>query len=205
MPNGKYSIVLADPPWRFRNWSMKSQAQKGENWGRANGRASYPVMNTADIAAMPVADLAAKDCALFLWATHPKLPDALEVIKGWGFEHKTTAWTWIKTGKNNGAILMGLGYGTRKNTEILLYASRGKTHKRLNNRLGEVVFWPRMEHSRKPDCFHKLIVELYGDLPRVELFARRTAPGWAAWGNQVESSPEAIAVLGQPGAFTISV
>jgi N6-adenosine-specific RNA methylase IME4 len=88
-----YNIILSDVPWRFRNWSSDELASRGEKWGRANGRSPYDVMDTEDIKALPIHKLADKDCVLFFWATYPKLNEAFEIIKAWGFEYKTVAFT----------------------------------------------------------------------------------------------------------------
>lgn len=85
LPSGPFGVILADPPWRFQNWSMTEQAKRGEKWGRRAGRAIYDTMRTEDICRLPVRDIAARDCVLFLWATYPKLPEALQVIEAWGF------------------------------------------------------------------------------------------------------------------------
>jgi N6-adenosine-specific RNA methylase IME4 len=179
----KYSIIYADPPWRFKNWSMKEFSERGEKWARRNGRSPYDVMDLADICALPVADLAAKDAVLFCWATYPKLNEALQVIDAWGFEFKTVAFTWVKLNPSGVGFHFGLGYWTRQNPEICLLATRGKP-KRIDNCVPNLVIAPRGEHSKKPDEVRHRIVKLVGDLPRVELFARQRVEGWDIWGNQ---------------------
>lgn len=194
---GRYKYIYADPPWRFKNWSMKELVTRGEKWARKNGRSPYPVMKTEDIASMPVSDLAAKDSVLFLWATYPKLKDGLEVMEGWGFSFKTVGFTWTKLNPSGVGFHFGLGYWTRQNPELVLLGTKGKP-KRVDNTVPNLVIHPRGEHSRKPDEVAKRIVKLMGDLPRLELFARRRMDGWDAWGNEIECSSDAIRVLGQP-------
>ncbi len=189
-----YNIIYADPPWRFRNWSIGERAKRGEKWARRMGRSPYDVMNTEDIAAMPVGDLAAKDCVLFLWATHPKLRDAFQVMDGWGFEFKTVAFTWVKQNKSGVGFHFGLGYWTRQNPELCLLGTRGHP-KRVDNSVPHLVISPLEGHSKKPDEVRKRIVRLMGDLPRVELFARQAPEGWDVFGNEVESTPEVLEVL----------
>lgn len=155
------------------------------------------MIKTADICAMPVIDLAARDCILFLWATHPKLPDALDVMASWGFTFKTVAFTWVKLNPSGIGHHFGLGYWTRQNPELVLLGTRGKP-KRINKCVPNLFRHPVSDHSRKPTEIRDLIVKLVGDLPRIELFARRPAPGWDSWGNEVDSAPGAAAVLGQP-------
>lgn len=155
-----------------------------------------------------VADLAADDCALFLWAIQPNLPDALEVIKAWGFTYRTRAWVWIKLKRNwadsylpmaltfeqhdvlhNHLAKMGQGKYTRKTSEDCLLAVKGRMPVDLHNEL-DVLFAPIGEHSEKPAEQYAKIERLYpaSSYPaRLELFARQTAPGWDCWGNQVES------------------
>jgi len=188
----KYSIIYADPPWRFANWSIGELAKRGEKWARRNGRSPYDVMNDADICALPVNDLAARDCVLFLWATYPKLESALKVAAAWGFTYKTVAFTWVKLNPSGVGFHFGLGYWTRGNPEICLLATKGHP-KRVDNCVPNLVISERRDHSRKPDEIRGRIVRLVGDLPRVELFARSATPGWDVWGNEVESDIELIA------------
>jgi len=174
----KYNIIYADPPWRYRpqnNTNMRSP------------EAHYPTMFTADIAALSVKDIAADDCILFMWATFPKIPDALEVIKAWGFTYKTVGFVWIKQNKKAHNLFWGMGMWTRSNAEICLIATKGKPA-RINNSVHQVIISPIEEHSKKPDETRTRILQLVGDLPRVELFARQSPQGWDVWGNQVEST-----------------
>ena len=143
-------------------------------------------MDTADLAKLPIADIADKDCVLFLWATYPKLKDAFQVIEGWGFTYKTCAFTWVKLNPSGVGLHFGLGYWTRQNPELVLLATRGKP-KRVNNCVSNVIVSPRGRHSAKPPKVRDEIVRLMGDLPRIELFARETAPGWNSMGNEVDN------------------
>lgn len=192
-----YQIIYADPPWRFKNWSANELAIRGEKWARRHGRSPYPVMDLADICALPVADLTAKDCILFLWATYPKLPEALQVMAAWGFTYKTVAFTWVKNNPSGIGFHFGLGYWTRQNPEIILLGTRGHP-KRIDRTIPNLVIYPRHNHSAKPPEVARRIVALMGDLPRIELFARSSVPGWDSWGNEVECSPGTIVVLGNP-------
>lgn len=188
---GKFNIIYADPPWRFKNWSMKDLAERGEKWARRNGRSPYDVMDTQAICSLPVADLAARDSILLMWATYPKLPDALAVIEAWGFEYKTVAFSWVKLNPSGQGFKMGLGYHTRGNVEPCLLATRGDGLRRVDSGVmqviideGDCLIAPVGEHSQKPAEARKRIERLYGDVPRVELFARQRTEGWAIWGNQ---------------------
>lgn len=164
----RYSIIVCDAPWRFKNFSMKERAVRGEKWGRANGRPIYDTMMTEDIAKLPIQRIANKNCALAMWATYPKLTDALEVMKAWGFEYKTCIFTWCKTRQPSGKWHSGLGYYTRQNPELCLLGTRGKPLKRVSKKVQNLVIAPLAEHSAKPAIVRDKLVELFGDLPRVE-------------------------------------
>lgn len=170
-----YSIIYADPPWRYE---MK----------RGNGVAEkhYPTMSLEGICALPVADLAEKDSALFLWATFPQLPEALRVISAWGFQFKTVAFVWVKRNKKSDSWFFGMGFWTRSNSEICLLAIKGRP-RRQSKKIHQIIDTPIEQHSKKPDIVRQRIVELMGDLPRVELFARQKWQGWDVWGNEVEN------------------
>ena len=141
-------------------------------------------MDTEEICSLKVADIAASDSLLFLWATYPMLPQAFEVIRAWGFQYKTVGFTWVKRTRSNRGYHFGLGFWTRANPELCLLATRGHP-KRRSARVPNLVVSPVQDHSRKPDAVRERIVELCGDLPRAELFARAKTPGWSAWGNEV--------------------
>ena len=171
-PNKKYKIIYADPPWEYDDKALA---------GNRGACCKYDVMNEEQIKNLPVGSIADDDSILFLWATFPKLPEAFEVIKSWGFTYKTKAFTWIKTNKN-GRIFMGMGRWTRSNDEVCLLATKGKP-KRRDAGMPSVIFTDIQEHSEKPDVFRSKIIQLVGDLPRIELFARTKIHGWDTWGN----------------------
>lgn len=138
-----------------------------------------------------MADLADSDSALLLWVTYPQLQEAFKLIRAWGFSYKTVAFVWIKQNRSGHGYFMGLGFWTRGNSEICLLATKGHP-KRISKKVHQLVFSPLQEHSKKPDIVRKKIVELFGDLPRIELFARKKEKGWDVWGNEVESDIELI-------------
>jgi len=181
-PNKKYQIIYADPPWRFKNWSMSELAKRGEKWARRYGRSPYNVMDDEAIYSLPVKEITDKNCILFLWATYPKLPEAIETIKRWGFTYKTVAFTWIKQNKKSGWHF-GLGYWTRGNPEICLLATKGKP-KRKSKFVSNLTIDAMQGHSQKPHIIREKIVELMGDLPRIELFGRHEIKKWDSWGNE---------------------
>ena len=186
LPAGRYATICADPPWTFSVWSDKGKGRSAER--------HYDVMSLADIKALPVGDIAAPDCALFLWAINSMLPQAFGVIEAWGFTFRTVAFTWAKRVKSDTAWHMGLGYWTRQNSESCLLATRGKP-KRVSKGERELIVAPRREHSRKPDEAYERIERLLPG-PYLDLFSRQTRPGWTAWGNQpnhFESEQHSIA------------
>ena len=167
----RYSVIYADPPWRYRS----------KNRGRGGAEDHYPTMAVEEIKAVRLP--AAQDCALFLWATMPLLPDALAVIKAWGFTYRTVAFCWVKQNMSGPGLFTGLGAWTRANSELCLLATRGRPH-RLSRRVHSVVISPRQRHSQKPDEVRRRIVDLMGDVPRLEMFARTQARGWDVWGDE---------------------
>ncbi len=144
-------------------------------------------MSVDDICALPISKLAANDSVLFLWATFPQLPEALRVIEAWGFNYKSVAFVWLKRNRKSLSWFYGLGYWTRGNAEICLLATRGHP-KRQSASVHQFIISPVEAHSKKPDITREKIIELMGDLPKVELFARTATPGWQIWGNEVEST-----------------
>ena len=141
-------------------------------------------MSLNDIKALSVGNLADTDCALFMWTTIPLLKDCFSVIESWGFQYKTVAFVWIKLNKKSDTLFWGMGHWTRANAELCILATKGHP-KRKSARVHQVIMSRIEEHSKKPDEARNRIIELVGDLPRIELFARRKTQGWDAWGNEV--------------------
>jgi len=176
LPNKKYNIIYADPPWHFKSWSKKGNERSATR--------HYNCLSINDICNLPIDDIASDDCILFIWVIDSMLPEALKVIEKWNFKYKTVAFTWVKQNKISDGYFTGLGYWTRCNPEQCLLATKGNL-KRLSKAVKQLVIDIRREHSRKPDCVRDRIVELCGDLPRIELFARQKVDGWDHWGNEV--------------------
>ena len=143
-------------------------------------------MELEQITALPVKELADKDAILFLWTTLPIIQEALQVIKAWGFEYKITAFVWVKLARHSNGIFWGLGYWTRSNVEICMLATKGHP-KRVAKNIHQVIISHVEEHSKKPAEARRRIEALMGDVPKIELFARRPAHGWDVWGNEVVS------------------
>lgn len=177
LPDKKYNIIYADPPWTFKTYSEKGKEKKSaEN--------HYDCMKIEDIYNLPIQNIADDDCVLLLWVTYPLLKEGLQTIEEWGFTYKTCGFSWIKKNKKADSFFWGLGYWTRSNNEICLLATKGKP-KRVSKSVHQIVYKPIERHSKKPDIIRDKIVELCGDLPRIELFARDKTPGWDVWGNEV--------------------
>ena len=176
--NKKYQIIYADPAWQYRNMGSI----------QATANAHYSTMSNEDICNLSVKEIADDNCILFLWATFPKIQEALDVIKAWGFEYKTVGFTWIKKNKN-GSNFFGVGWYTKSNAEVCLIGVKGKAPK-ISNSISQIIETVRERHSQKPAIVREKIVEFCGDIPRVELFAREKTEGWDVWGNEVESDIE---------------
>lgn len=171
----KFQTIYADPPWEFRVYSGAGKDRSADRHYKTGGLDS--------IKALPVENLAAENCALFMWCVMPELQGALDVIKAWGFEFKTVAFTWVKQNKSGEGLFWGMGYWTRANAEICLLATRGKPE-RLDKGVHQVLLSPIQEHSRKPDEIRERIQRLIAG-PRLELYARRECEGWVTWGNEI--------------------
>ena len=178
MEEKKYKIIYADPPWHYERTGVQGAAEY-----------HYPTMSDEDLCALPVEQIADRDCILFLWATFPKLPEALRLIRAWGFKYKSVAFVWLKQNKKKNTWYYGLGFWTRGNAEICLLATKGHP-KRKSAAVHQFIISPIREHSKKPDETREKIIELMGDVPRIELFARQKTDGWDTWGNEVPNSIE---------------
>lgn len=152
----------------------------------------YSVLKQDALCAMPVQGICdPQGCMLFLWATWPCLPEAMHVMQAWGFRYITLAFLWVKVNRNNGEPFFGIGYYTKSNSEPCLLGVRGDPVK-LSNSVSqillapEMVVHPRLEHSEKPALARERIVQLCGDVPRVELFSRHRVEGWYMVGNEID-------------------
>jgi len=176
-PDKKYNIIYADPAWKY---SSDPNSKRGI-WGLANQH--YKTMTIKDICDLPVSKIADKNCMLFLWVTFPNLQNGLDVVKAWGFEYKTTAFVWIKNNKTTiKPKKYGLGWYTRSNAEIVLLGKKGK-FVRKSASVQQIITTSIQKHSKKPNEVRNRILQLCGDLPRIELFARQKIPKWDHWGN----------------------
>ena len=176
--NKKYNIIYADPPWQYKVWSKKGNGRSAES--------HYHTMTLTDIINIKdtIRNIADENCILFLWITFPCLQEALKVIDEWGFTYKTCGFTWVKRNKKSNTWFWGMGYWTRANAELCLIATKGNI-KRISAGVHQIIDTPIEEHSIKPNVVRNKIIELVGDLPKIELFARQIVDEWDSWGDEI--------------------
>lgn len=176
----RYSIVLADPPWKYNQRATHSKTRFGGGVHK-----QYPTMSVKEIAALPVKNIAAQDSILFLWTTGPMLADSFKVISAWGFIYKTIGFTWMKQNKSGKGLFFGTGYYAKHNAEFCLLATRGETLKPATNNVSSALLAPLKGHSEKPIEVQQRIELMYPSLPKLELFARQQRNGWLCLGNEI--------------------
>lgn len=178
-----YGVIEADPAWSWVSYAGKGSAP------HRTADEPYPVMTLDEMKALPVADLAAKDCLLNMWVIGSHLDQAIELGRHWGFTYKSDGFVWVKTGKHDPAVRpISMGKWVRKQVEYSLLFSRGKPSRtdagvRQLIETDQVIYAPKREHSRKPDERYVRLERLCGG-PYVELFGRTDRLGWDAWGNE---------------------
>lgn len=177
-----YQLIYADPPWHFRTHSEKGEGRSAKK--------HYSIMTLADIAALPVSSIAEKDSVCLMWVIDPMIEQGYQVMRAWGFTPKTVGFYWVKQNKSGLGFFTGLGYYTRANPEQCILGVKGKGLPRMDKGVPRLIVSPRGRHSEKPVEAHARIERLFGDVSRVELFARRKRAGWDVFGNQVEGSIE---------------
>ncbi len=167
LPEEKYDLIYADPPWRYEFSETNMRAVENQ----------YPTMSLEEICSLDIQSITADNAILFLWATNPKLEEALQVIKSWGFVYRTNM-VWVKD-------KIGMGYYARQKHELLLIAKKGNyPAPEESARPESVIFAPRAEHSKKPESVYELIEKMYPFAKKVELFARNKREGWSIWGAE---------------------
>ncbi len=183
----KYQIIYADTPW-------KQTLEGGQKSARGFGSQHYGEMSFEELSSLNIP--ADDNCILFLWSVFPEIQQALDLIKAWGFKYKTVGFTWVKQNTKSNSLFWGMGYYTRANAEVCLIAIKGRPKPIIHN-IHSVIISKREKHSKKPDEVRNRIVQLMGDIPRIELFARKpkdlfneSYEGWDVWGNEVESDVE---------------
>ena len=173
----KYKIIYADPPWQYNNKSLN----------RGGAERHYQTTCDADLEKIDVASVCDDNCIIFMWATFPKIKSAIELMESWGFEYKTNGFTWVKKNKIADSWFWGMGSWTRANAEVCLIGVKGKP-KRIGKGVHSVIDTKIGEHSKKPSLARSRIIELMGDIPRLEMFAREKNEGWDVFGNEAPDS-----------------
>jgi len=178
LPDRKYKIIYADPPWKY-NGRRNPRTRFGLG---VHGHYATPTL--AELKDLEVEDIADDNCMLFMWTTFPRLKEALELMEDWGFTYKTLGFSWLKTTKA-GSPFFGVGFYAKSNVEVCLLGVKGRPIK-ISDSVSSAVISKRGRHSAKPPEVRDRIVQLCGDVPRIELFARERAEGWDSWGDELE-------------------
>ncbi len=178
LPKDKYQLIYCDPPWFYANF------QNSYNTGKTAAQL-YHVMSADDLKKLNIQSLAFNDSILLMWVTYPTLEQGLDLIKEWGFSYRTVAFTWVKKNKSGNGYFIGLGNYTRANAEICLLAVKGKGLAVKSKSISQIIVTPITKHSEKPIVIRDRIVELFGNVKRVELFARTKDVGWKSWGDEI--------------------
>lgn len=184
----KYNIIYADPPWCYSD--KRKTGGKNNPHGAGGAEKHYNTMPTQEICDLPVKELADENCMLVMWTTAPMIFEAKKVIEAWGFNYKTFGFVWVKMTNDMKKVRGdGIGNYTIQNAEYCLIASKGK-YWRNKTGVKQILLAPKQEHSKKPNETRERIVELFGDVPRIELFARQNVEGWDCWGNETSKYSE---------------
>ena len=176
----KYDIIYADPPWEY-------PLSGGTKNSRGMAKQHYATMGVDEIGKLPIKRLCTPTSVCFLWATFPNIENAIHTISDWGFTYKTAAFVWVKKNKC-GSNFWGMGQYTRANAEVCLLGVTKKTkasEQVKSHKIHQIVESIVGRHSEKPNEVRERIVQLLGDIPRIELFARQQVNGWDCWGNEV--------------------
>lgn len=186
-----YDVIYTDPAWQFKVRNERTGS------GRSASR-HYRISTLDHMKSLPVRALANRDCALFMWATMPNLPQAFELGESWGFRYSTVAFVWVKLNRRwvarlpissldnlEAATFMGMGYTTRSNAELCLLFTVGSP-RRVARNVRQIIYAPNTHHSAKPDAAYQRIETLFSANRRIELFARHCRPGWVALGNEID-------------------
>lgn len=178
-PDKTYKVIYADPPWRFVGMNKLNASTGGKELTD-----HYPTMTDAELLALPVVEICEKNCLLFLWAVHSKLPFAIQCMEAWGFTYSTVAFEWLKRTSTGKPVCFMGRWVTGGAIELCLLGKRGSVP-RISKTVRRLIDAPRREHSQKPPEARERIVQLVGDIPRIELFSREQISGWDCWGDQI--------------------
>ena len=186
LPNKKFDIIYADPPWHYNGKLQFDKSSKSidkidptKKVFVSTSGFKYPMLKTKELMKIPIQEIANKDCLLFMWTTNPHLAQSIELGKAWGFEYRTVAFIWDKMNHNPGQY-------TLSNCELCLVFKRGKipTPRGARN-VQQLVKTPRGKHSEKPTEVIQAIKKMFPTQKCIELFARKKTKGWSVWGLDV--------------------
>lgn len=182
-PKRKFNVIYADPPWQFDSKAYQDGGRKMLKLEEEQ----YNTMTIDELKQLPVREIADRDCACFMWVTDSHLKEGIEVLESWGFKYKTIAFNWIKK-TNKGNTYINFAPWTLKSWEVCLLGIKGSMtkYKQVNNIRG-LIEAERTKHSRKPDEARTRIEQLFGNVPKIELFAREYHQGWYAWGDEANN------------------
>ncbi len=182
----KYNIIYADPPWQFGSKAYQDSNRKM----LILEKTQYDTLNVEELKKLNIKEISPEDCICFMWVTDSHLKEGIEVLESWGFKYKTIGFNWIKKYKS-GSFCVNFAPWTLKSWEICLIGIKGTMGKyKIVNNIQGLVIEERTTHSKKPEEVKKRIEQLFGDLPKIELFAREKTEGWDAWGNEVNNDIE---------------
>ena len=176
----KYQLLYTDPPWHFRVHSPKGESRSAVQ--------HYPIMSMDSLINLPVQSMAEKDSVLLMWIIDPMVEQGYQLMRAWGFIPKTVGFYWVKENTKSAGYFTGLGYYTRANPEQCILGTRGKGLPRKDKSVKRLIVAPRGRHSEKPVQAYEGIERLFGNVTRLEMFARRQREGWDVFGNQVQNS-----------------
>ena len=186
-PTKKYQIIYADPPWSYYNGKTTKKTNKDFGKFFARPESHYDTMSLDDMKQLPIQSISDDNCLLFMWVTGAKLDWGMELLKSWGFQYITVPFVWVKTQKDGQVRKNGTGWYTIQNAEYVLLGRKGKLERKRKD-IKQIIMEQNGEHSVKPEEVRKRIELLYGEVPRIELFARRKVEGWEVWGNEVSEN-----------------
>ena len=175
LPDKKYSVIYADPPWKYPGGAIRN----GNGIGETKVEDHYPCMSIDEVASLPVQQISNENCLLFLWAVSPQLPSALQVGQSWGFQYITVGFCWDKQRALPGRYTMSV-------VELCLIFRKGKIPQPRGKRdIRQLLSVKKGKHSVKPYEVRDRITEMFPHHEKIELFARERFDGWDAWGNEV--------------------
>lgn len=178
----KYQLLYIDPPWSYNKYSNTKI-----DLGNKNRRITpYRPMSLEELKELPIDNISEKNSVLLLWTTGPHNNSALQLIKEWGFDFTTWQYSWLKRNKNNYTFKRGYGHYTQSNLEVCLLAKKGKGLSVLRHDIPQAYDGPVGEHSEKPDVFRQRSMQMFGDVSKLEGFARIKAQNWDAVGDDVK-------------------